>query len=684
MKIYNGKELRKYRSNSRCIQDFISMGELISDLVDLIGLAAGRNMAKKLDSFLNSSQDLTISLADFVTKNKNGTLKNSDISNLLYTTSTTLAKFCILIGKKHPAIFAAVGFFGAVNYITEQTERKELANEKFVSDLMDSILSEYPNVDGMYGPDSSLILGFICPLDGPGKGDSENIISPIVIDLDRDGIETTSVRDGVFFDHNNDGFSERSAWVSPDDGLLVLDKNGNGIIDSGGELFGNNSELNNGTLAKNGYEALKEFDINKDNIIDAKDSIWEDLKIWKDVNSDAKTNSSELLSMEEAEIKSISLNYRNSNHIDQYENKHKQVSSVIYSDGAEGVSTDVWFNISPEYVINMEDIEVPDSIYNLPYVRGFGLLPDLHTALAKDHELIELLNEIIMNNDYSENKIKSLLYKWGEVENIVPESRGKYMDARTLHLLEKTSGSPYHNNTNGTSNPLGNAAKELNSQFDDFMAHVAALLMAQTTFKKYFCLIQPEFNVRNLSVAYIMQDFCNVVTALKYEDVKLYSALRSVFYYASIYLPFTDKYMESLHLPPLKSIVGFGKNATLEGGSKNDFLYGGTGNDRLDGGAGNDIYLFNRGDGRDVINNYDSAANRTDRLVFGSGIRPEDVNILRSGNDLYLRLAGGEDEVRILSYLSSDGLSHYRLDLICFEDGTQWDIETVKYKLSSN
>lgn len=86
-------------------------------------------------------------------------------------------------------------------------------------------------------------------------------IDPLLIDLDGDGIETTYVNNRVYFDHNADGFKEKSGWVSADDGLLVYDKNGNGTIDSGRELFGTNTEYISGILADSGYEALERIDL---------------------------------------------------------------------------------------------------------------------------------------------------------------------------------------------------------------------------------------------------------------------------------------------------------------------------------------------------------------------------------------------------------------------------------------
>lgn len=78
---------------------------------------------------------------------------------------------------------------------------------------------------------------------------AETTRSPLVIDLDGDGVETTTVEKGTHFDHDGNGFAERSGWVGKDDGLLVRDINGNGQIDNGTELFGNNSVLSSGQKA---------------------------------------------------------------------------------------------------------------------------------------------------------------------------------------------------------------------------------------------------------------------------------------------------------------------------------------------------------------------------------------------------------------------------------------------------
>ena len=115
-------------------------------------------------------------------------------------------------------------------------------------------------------------------------GTAEEVRSPLVIDLDGDGVETVTAEGGVYFDHDANGFKENSGWVGQDDGILVRDINGNGIIDNGTELFGNNSVLSSGEKAVNGFEALKDLDDNNDGIFDRNDKAWNEVKIWQDKN----------------------------------------------------------------------------------------------------------------------------------------------------------------------------------------------------------------------------------------------------------------------------------------------------------------------------------------------------------------------------------------------------------------
>lgn len=137
-------------------------------------------------------------------------------------------------------------------------------------------------------------------------------ISPIVLDLNNDGINTVSINNGITFDLNGDSKIEKTGWIDTKDGFLVLDINKDGIINSGLELFGEGTTLENGTNAKNGYEALAQYDTNKDNTINSNDNIFQLLQIWIDKNADANSSSDELYTLTQLGIKSLSLDSKNS------------------------------------------------------------------------------------------------------------------------------------------------------------------------------------------------------------------------------------------------------------------------------------------------------------------------------------------------------------------------------------
>ena len=129
-------------------------------------------------------------------------------------------------------------------------------------------------------------------------------VDPLVLDLDGDGLEITPLSQGVLFDANGDAVKTGTAWVGSDDGLLVWDRNGNGTIDAGAELFGDETLLANGEKATHGFAALSELDTGSlvdgitvgagDGVFDAQDAQYNTLRIWRDLNQDGVSQANEL------------------------------------------------------------------------------------------------------------------------------------------------------------------------------------------------------------------------------------------------------------------------------------------------------------------------------------------------------------------------------------------------------
>jgi hypothetical protein len=168
--------------------------------------------------------------------------------------------------------------------------------------------------------------------------------SPIVIDVDGDGFDLTDAAGGVRFDINGDGTQEQIAWSAnnSDEAWLALDRDGNNLIDSGKELFGNSTPQPNAPAGqvKNGFLALAVFDKtanggNNDGKITAADDVFMNLRLWRDANHNGISEAGELKTLNQLGLARIDLDYKESRKTDDHGNRFRFRAKVRDAQNAD-------------------------------------------------------------------------------------------------------------------------------------------------------------------------------------------------------------------------------------------------------------------------------------------------------------------------------------------------------------
>ena len=224
--------------------------------------------------------------------------------------------------------------------------------------------------------------------------------SPLILDLDGGGISNSGIEPGspILFDHDGDGVRSATGWVGAGEAIVVRDLDGNGTIDSGREIFGDNTRLTRGPRAgqraADGFEALADLDSNGDGQFNAADADFASVKLWKDANQNGISEAGELFTFAQLGVQGIKVaGKRDGTALTDAlgaptGNTQILVGSFTWATGGSGqagttaLASDLTFTTNAFYRRFSDDPTPTAAALALPNMQGSGLVRDLRAAGA--------------------------------------------------------------------------------------------------------------------------------------------------------------------------------------------------------------------------------------------------------------------------------------------------------------
>ncbi|PPK76523.1 Ca2+-binding RTX toxin-like protein [Methylobacter tundripaludum] len=594
-------------------------------------------------------------------------------------------------------------------------------------------------LDEQEAPSPSSGSGSSGPLPGPGYNPTASVRrwDPLALDLDGNGqidavASTTST---TYFDFNGDGIAEKSGWVAAQDGMLALDANNNGAIDDLSELFG--------SATQDGFVELAGLDTNKDGAIDDQDTDYSRLRVWQDSNQDGIAQSGELHTLTDLNISTINLAATPAN-LPAADNLITATGSFTRN-GQTQLAADIHLTVNfaqtdsnPNRPLDQAPALSAD-VFDLPWLRGYGLVKSLHVAYQESAGLKQAAADLIaQGRDGILTNFDGFLAQWSGLAaahaahgvtrtNLTTEDKVWMLETFTGQNVQKSAIEAANFGVIGPGAQRVWDTNYIETQYQDFAKREAIGFAIQATEKAliqgaYYSLAGDRFVA--IDVAQLQASLVQGLTVINNKQDALFAAitldrLRSdgvdlqavTLKPALAALPYAQAYEAAIDgrfairmsagtlsaangqdwwiagSSGSDALYGNGGNDTLDGGAGNDTLIGGGGNDTLvgsfgddtlDGGAGNDSYQFGRGDGHDSISSNDTTIGKSDQLQFNVNVALTDIDLSRTHDDLTLTIRDTGDSIVIKKYFMAETAPSYGVEQIKFADGTVWDFDAIK------
>ncbi len=263
---------------------------------------------------------------------------------------------------------------------------------------------------------------------------------PFTLDLDGDGIETVGINaaNPLLFDIDASGIKKSVGWIGSDDALLALDRNGNGTIDSGAELFGDATTLtqgaNAGRKADDGFAALADLDSNADGRISNQDAQFAALRLWRDLNQDGISQSNELFTLDALGVASINVGKTEHSTTLTNGNIIADLGTYTRSDGSQhtagtaGQLADVDLAIDTFTSHFTDTLPISAEAQALPDIQGAGQVRSLREAATLSPQLAGLLTQFSQAGTRAQQQalIDDLLKAWSDTSAMATTFTGAY------------------------------------------------------------------------------------------------------------------------------------------------------------------------------------------------------------------------------------------------------------------
>jgi len=266
-------------------------------------------------------------------------------------------------------------------------------------------------------------------------------VDPLILDLDNDGLETLGINsnDPILFDHNGNGVKTGTGWVKSDDAflVLVLDRNGNGSIDNGRELFGDSTPLSAGGVAADGFAALAQEDTNGDGKVDSLDARFANLRLWRDFNQDGISQAGELFTLASQNIIALNLAKTANSQLLANGNQIADLGGYVRSDGRTGTLGEVTAHLgdiklasNPFYSRLTDLIALTEQARSLPTAAGSALATQLAAYAAETTRSGQLA------------RLDDLLKAWADTSSMATTATGAFAGVKlTVNFAGVSSGS---------------------------------------------------------------------------------------------------------------------------------------------------------------------------------------------------------------------------------------------------